>query len=365
MARLRATFSTGSPRSETAIERPEQPGADPAPPGKKRVPNRAVRVERIENDHRASLRKVETRGRRQPRRAQGHGFEQIAHLGRVEQAFDAAFELPPLRRGRPPRQGRQPRRGAERAEKPALRHRPACLGPGAIGRRAPRRRNRHGRSDRHFPAMPALRPDGGARARAGSTPAGSGNGRNRSAGPCPDRGSGVRRGSLRGPAPTGRTRRRRPARRLSRSVSGTSSESAGFSGPSANTSRSASVERHHPLRPMPPAAHQLADRQRVEEFVGDDQQPDPPAVRRPGPATPGRRSRAGAAALRAIPGSLRPDSRRKRAAKFGHRAGSAQQIGGEHAAARPELGQNHRIGPPDLLPRRMRTTTRSARRRSG
>ena len=39
-----------------------------------------------------------------------------------------------------------------------------------------------------------------------------------------------------------------------------------------------------------------------------------------------------------------------RAAKFGQGGGRAQQIAGEHAAPRPELGDDHRIGPADLFP---------------
>ncbi len=39
-----------------------------------------------------------------------------------------------------------------------------------------------------------------------------------------------------------------------------------------------------------------------------------------------------------------------RAAEFGYRRSSAQQIGGEHAAAGAELGEDHGIGAPDPLP---------------
>ena len=76
----------------------------------------------------------------------------------------------------------------------------------------------------------------------------------------------------------------------------------------------------------------LADRQRVEEFVGDDQQraarragsKDRRARPRPAPAPPGRR---------AGPGWSRPDGRRA-PARRPHRP---QRVGGQRAAARAEL----------------------------
>src|SRR6266851_4450290 len=62
---------------------------------------------------------LEPGGHRQARRGQCQGLEQTAHLRRIDQAPEAAFERGALRRGRPCHQCREPRLGAKRREESA------------------------------------------------------------------------------------------------------------------------------------------------------------------------------------------------------------------------------------------------------
>ena len=109
------------------------------------------------------------------------------------------------------------------------------------------------------------------------------------------------------------------------------------------------VERDEPLGPFRVSAHQLPDRQRVEELIGDHQQ-------RP------RRQRLDAVDKlrlgRGEPPLLLGAQHRacfdeietQRAAERRHAGGGAQQIGHQRAMPRTQLGQNDRIGPADTLP---------------
>ena len=111
------------------------------------------------------------------------------------------------------------------------------------------------------------------------------------------------------------------------------------------------VERHHPLGPLRRPAHELTDRQGVQELVGNDQQwprrqfldrRDPDRI---GPTEPpfllGAKNRA---AL----DQMEPQGMPKRR----HRRGGAQQVRHQDTAARPQLGQDHRVRLPRLLPQR-------------
>ena len=109
------------------------------------------------------------------------------------------------------------------------------------------------------------------------------------------------------------------------------------------------VEGNHPLGPIMRPAHQLADRQRIEELIGDDQQRpfrqflqsgqpdyigDPKTV-----LLLGAQDRADLDEVEA-----------ERTAKFRQCVDSAQQIGSEDATAGPQFGEDHRIGASHRLP---------------
>jgi hypothetical protein len=102
------------------------------------------------------------------------------------------------------------------------------------------------------------------------------------------------------------------------------------------------------LRHRPPA-HELPDRQCIEEFIGDEQhrarrqfarivEPDRCRIKEP-PLLLGAQQRA-----------RLDEVETQSPAKLRHRAGGAQQVGGEGAAAGTEFGEDHRVGPADHLP---------------
>ena len=126
-------------------------------------------------------------------------------------------------------------------------------------------------------------------------------------------------------------------------------KAAGFAGPSTNAKRSSGSSATSPFGPVSGAAHELAYRQRVEEFVGNEQQ------RTLGQILDSLEKNGFG---RCQPVLLLDAQYRARldqmeangAAKFRQGIGRPQQIAGEGPAARPEFGEDHWVGPPDPLP---------------
>ena len=109
------------------------------------------------------------------------------------------------------------------------------------------------------------------------------------------------------------------------------------------------IERHDPFGPPGTAAHQLADRQCVEELVGDEQQ------RSVGEVVDARdEMRFGGvqpALLRRPQHRARLDEvELERPAELGQGRRGAQKIEGQRAASGAQLDEDHRIGLADALP---------------
>ena len=151
---------------------------------------------------------------------------------------------------------------------------------------------------------------------------------------------------------------RQPCRAAPAQVGRNQQREGGTFRPSAKTRRSDSgsalgIERDEAFGPAGPAAHELANRQRVEELVGDQQQR---TVRQRVDAVGETRREVGRGGGEAALLFLPQDRARldevepQGAAEFGDGPRRAQQIGHKRAAAGTEFGQDHRIGPSDALP---------------
>src|SRR5579885_2279116 len=148
-ARLRATLSGSSPEPKPQLSEANSPSLTPPRRVKKACrappPSSAASLSmpsRCSPTRRRSSLGREPRRRRQTRRDQRHRLEQGAHLARIDQAAEAAFERVALFRRRRPEQGLEAQLGAERNEEFALHH-------GAVDDRAggPRRRGEGGEID--------------------------------------------------------------------------------------------------------------------------------------------------------------------------------------------------------------------------
>ena len=130
--------------------------------------------------------------------------------------------------------------------------------------------------------------------------------------------------------------------------------------------RARRIEADAARAPAPVAEHPLRDRQRVEEFVGDDDDRACAGLdaRRSSAAERRRRpaSRAGSASSAALL-SIELDAQRR--AKRRNEARRAQRIAHQRAASRAQLDQPHRPAALPSAARRRRTTGRPARRTPG
>ena len=160
-------------------------------------------------------------------------------------------------------------------------------------------------------------------------------------------------------APSAAGQRRAPPEQISATVPGGASRSAaGISsspparlGPVDKDERGrARIEGDEPLGPARRAAHELPDRQRVEEFVGDQQQRPVGQVVEIARAQTALRREPLRLRRAQAPGSPRPDAAAARGGNPGTAAARAQHIGHQRAAAGPQLDQEHRVGRAHPLP---------------